>query len=156
MRELGEERKEKSESRLFWIIFLPPSLPPSRYGLIGANGIGKTTLLKHIAAFEIEGFPRHHRVLHVKQEVRSSGKTVLETVLQSDVEREALMEEEREILARQQQKDQEGGGASAGTWRRERGREGKRERRRGLCVYSSLDASSIFCHNSLISVYHCY
>lgn len=26
-----------------------------RYGLIGANGIGKTTLLKHIAAFEIEG-----------------------------------------------------------------------------------------------------
>jgi ATPase subunit of ABC transporter with duplicated ATPase domains len=27
----------------------------NRYGLIGANGIGKTTLLKHIAAFEIEG-----------------------------------------------------------------------------------------------------
>lgn len=38
------------------------------------------------------GFPRHHRVLHVKQEVRSSGKTVLETVLQSDVEREVLLE----------------------------------------------------------------
>ncbi|EWM27296.1 abc transporter [Nannochloropsis gaditana] len=84
-----------------------------RYGLIGANGIGKTTLLKHIAAFEIEGFPRHHRVLHVKQEVRSSGKTVLETVLQSDVEREALMEEEKEILKRQQQKDQEGGGGAS-------------------------------------------
>ena len=31
-------------------------------------------------------------MLHVKQEVRSSGKTVLETVLQSDVEREVLME----------------------------------------------------------------
>jgi recombinational DNA repair ATPase RecF len=85
----------------------------SRYGLIGANGIGKTTLLKHIAAFEIEGFPRHHRVLHVKQEVRSSGKTVLETVLQSDVEREALMEEEKDILKRQQQKDQEGGGGAS-------------------------------------------
>ena len=26
-----------------------------RYGLVGKNGIGKTTLLKHIAAFEIEG-----------------------------------------------------------------------------------------------------
>ena len=38
-----------------------------RYGLIGRNGIGKTTLLKHIANYEIEGFPRHHRVLHVKQ-----------------------------------------------------------------------------------------
>jgi ATPase subunit of ABC transporter with duplicated ATPase domains len=28
-----------------------------RYGLVGKNGIGKTTLLKHIAAFEIEGTP---------------------------------------------------------------------------------------------------
>ena len=43
-----------------------------RYGLIGRNGVGKTTLLKHMASFEIEGFPRHHRVLHVKQEVRFS------------------------------------------------------------------------------------
>lgn len=29
-----------------------------RYGLIGRNGIGKTTLLKHMARFEIEGFPK--------------------------------------------------------------------------------------------------
>lgn len=29
-----------------------------RYGLIGRNGIGKTTLLKHMATFDIEGFPR--------------------------------------------------------------------------------------------------
>jgi len=49
-----------------------------RYGLIGRNGIGKTTLLKHMANFDIEGFPRHHRVLHVKQEVKSSELTVLE------------------------------------------------------------------------------
>ena len=41
-----------------------------RYGLIGKNGIGKTTLLRHMAMFDIEGFPRHHRILHVKQ-VRS-------------------------------------------------------------------------------------
>lgn len=38
-----------------------------RYGLIGKNGIGKTTLLRHMATFDIEGFPRHHRILHVKQ-----------------------------------------------------------------------------------------
>ena len=38
-----------------------------RYGLIGKNGIGKTTLLRHMAMFDIEGFPRHHRILHVKQ-----------------------------------------------------------------------------------------
>lgn len=31
-----------------------------RYGLVGKNGIGKTTLLKHIAAFEIEGTPTLH------------------------------------------------------------------------------------------------
>jgi ATP-binding cassette subfamily F protein 3 len=48
-----------------------------RYGLVGRNGIGKTTLLKHMAAFDIEGFPRHHRVLHVKQEVKSSEESVL-------------------------------------------------------------------------------
>lgn len=29
-----------------------------RYGLVGKNGIGKTTLLKHMATFDIEGFPR--------------------------------------------------------------------------------------------------
>lgn len=33
-----------------------------RYGLIGRNGIGKTTLLKHMANFDIEGFPRY---LHI-------------------------------------------------------------------------------------------
>ena len=32
-----------------------------RYGLVGKNGVGKTTLLKAIAAFEVEGMPRHHR-----------------------------------------------------------------------------------------------
>jgi len=49
-----------------------------RYGLIGRNGIGKTTLLRHMASFDLEGFPRHHRVLHVKQEVQSSEKSVFE------------------------------------------------------------------------------
>jgi len=28
-----------------------------KYGLIGRNGIGKTTLLNHIAKKDIEGFP---------------------------------------------------------------------------------------------------
>ena len=56
-----------------------------RYGLVGKNGVGKTTLLKHMASFDIEGFPRHHRVLHVKQEVKSSEETVLEVVMKSDV-----------------------------------------------------------------------
>jgi ATP-binding cassette subfamily F protein 3 len=73
-----------------------------RYGLIGRNGIGKTTLLKHMANFDIEGFPRHHRVLHVKQEVQSSTDTVLTVVLNSDVERNNLIVQEKRLLAEQE------------------------------------------------------
>jgi ATP-binding cassette subfamily F protein 3 len=68
-----------------------------RYGLIGRNGVGKTTLLKHMANFDIEGFPRHHRVLHVKQEVKASSLSVLQVVLSADVERTALLLQEKEL-----------------------------------------------------------
>jgi ATP-binding cassette subfamily F protein 3 len=73
-----------------------------RYGLVGKNGIGKTTLLKAIASMDIEGFPRHHRVLHVRQEVKSAGTemSVLQSVLESDAERNALLQQEKEVLAR--------------------------------------------------------
>ncbi len=72
-----------------------------RYGLVGRNGIGKTTLLKHMATFDIEGFPKHHRVLHVKQEVSSSAKSVLQVVVESDVERSDLLNKEQALLAKQ-------------------------------------------------------
>ena len=71
-----------------------------RYGLVGKNGIGKTTLLKAIASFGIEGFPRHHRVLHVRQEIKGTENSVLQTVLEADVERNTLMEEEKMLLER--------------------------------------------------------
>eukprot|EP00587_Corethron_hystrix_P002761 CAMPEP_0113302490 /NCGR_PEP_ID=MMETSP0010_2-20120614/3283_1 /TAXON_ID=216773 ORGANISM="Corethron hystrix, Strain 308" /NCGR_SAMPLE_ID=MMETSP0010_2 /ASSEMBLY_ACC=CAM_ASM_000155 /LENGTH=758 /DNA_ID=CAMNT_0000156293 /DNA_START=133 /DNA_END=2406 /DNA_ORIENTATION=+ /assembly_acc=CAM_ASM_000155 len=71
-----------------------------RYGLVGKNGVGKTTLLKAIAAMEVEGFPRHLRVLHVRQEVRGSDRSVLQTVLDADVERKSLLDEEKDILGR--------------------------------------------------------
>jgi ABC-type molybdenum transport system ATPase subunit/photorepair protein PhrA len=75
-----------------------------RYGLIGENGVGKSTLLKEIAREDgIPGFPNHLRVLHVRQEVPmhlTEEITVLEAVLQADVERNSLMETEKELLAK--------------------------------------------------------
>lgn len=72
------------------------------YGLVGKNGVGKTTLLRHIASLEIPGFPQHHRVLHVRQEVIAAGMetSVLQAVIESDAERTALLNEEQELLIR--------------------------------------------------------
>jgi ATP-binding cassette subfamily F protein 3 len=75
-----------------------------RYGLIGENGVGKSTLLKEIAKEDgIPGFPNHLRVLHVRQEVPmhlTQDWTVLEAVLQADVERNSLLQQEKDILAK--------------------------------------------------------
>lgn len=64
-----------------------------RYVLVGRNGIGKTTLLNHIARKEIDGIPKHLQILHVEQEVVSSEKTLLEEVLSCDIERAKLIKE---------------------------------------------------------------
>lgn len=39
-----------------------------RYGLVGANGVGKTTLLRRIAAGAVPGWPLHMRSYLVQQE----------------------------------------------------------------------------------------
>jgi energy-coupling factor transporter ATP-binding protein EcfA2 len=39
-----------------------------RYGLVGKNGVGKSTLLRRMALCAIPGFPRHLRVYLVEQE----------------------------------------------------------------------------------------
>lgn len=59
--------------------------------------------MNRIANWEdLAGFPRHLRVLHVKQEMHTENEetTVLDAVLESDVERMTLLKEEKEILAR--------------------------------------------------------
>jgi ATP-binding cassette subfamily F protein 3 len=64
---------------------------------------GKTTLLNRIANWEeLEGFPRHLRVLHVKQELHTENEetSVLEAVLEADVERTTLLKQEKEIIVR--------------------------------------------------------
>ena len=69
----------------------------SRYVLIGRNGIGKTTLLNHIARKEIDGIPKHLQILHVEQEVVANDNILLDEVLNCDVERRNLLSENLEI-----------------------------------------------------------
>jgi ATP-binding cassette subfamily F protein 3 len=42
-----------------------------RYGLMGKNGMGKTTLLRYMSRYEIEDFPKHMRMYLVDQEAGS-------------------------------------------------------------------------------------
>ena len=51
-----------------------------RYGLMGQNGCGKTTLLKRIATRSVPGWPMHLSVRLVEQEVLGSTRTVLESM----------------------------------------------------------------------------
>lgn len=70
-----------------------------RYGLIGRNGSGKTTLLRAIEEFEIQDLPKEMQIMHIEQEVPADDKTAIELILSTDIEREALLKEEKEILA---------------------------------------------------------
>lgn len=67
-----------------------------RYGLVGRNGIGKSTLLQLISSRSLF-IPRHISILHVEQEVTGDDKTALEAVLESDVKRNQLLEEEKSL-----------------------------------------------------------
>jgi len=69
-----------------------------RYGLVGRNGAGKTTLLRCIAGRELNGIPLSIHILHVEQETVGDETTVLDSVLQADIERHELLLEEKELL----------------------------------------------------------
>ena len=64
-----------------------------RYVLIGRNGVGKTTLLNHIARKEIDGMPKHIQIVHVEQEVIINDNELLYEVLSCDKQRTDLLEE---------------------------------------------------------------
>lgn len=67
-----------------------------RYGLVGPNGHGKTTLLRHLAnrAFDI---PPNIDVLLCEQEVVADDNSAVDTVLKADVKRIALLEEAKKL-----------------------------------------------------------
>ncbi|KAK2901444.1 hypothetical protein Q8A67_009559 [Cirrhinus molitorella] len=69
-----------------------------RYGLIGRNGLGKTTLLKMLAGRSLR-VPLHISILHVEQEVAGDDTVALQSVLESDTVREELLKEERTLNA---------------------------------------------------------
>ncbi|XP_051553495.1 ATP-binding cassette sub-family F member 3 [Myxocyprinus asiaticus] len=69
-----------------------------RYGLIGRNGLGKTTLLKMLASRSLH-VPSHISILHVEQEVAGDDTMALQSVLESDSVREGLLKEERLLNA---------------------------------------------------------
>nr|CAG4708809.1 unnamed protein product [Naegleria fowleri] len=69
-----------------------------RYGMIGRNGVGKTTLLRHIAERDFKGIPPYLQILHIEQEIVGDDVSALDTVLNSDVERLSLLKEEKRLL----------------------------------------------------------
>ncbi|KAF7472481.1 Hypothetical predicted protein [Marmota monax] len=69
-----------------------------RYGLVGRNGLGKTTLLKMLATRSLR-VPAHISLLHVEQEVAGDDTPALQSVLESDSVREDLLQRERKLSA---------------------------------------------------------
>lgn len=65
-----------------------------KYGLIGRNGIGKTTLLYAICRKEFKGMEKVSQILLVEQEVQGDERSVLETILDTDALRSRLLKEE--------------------------------------------------------------
>ncbi|KAF0696407.1 Aste57867_12825 [Aphanomyces stellatus] len=69
-----------------------------KYGLVGPNGQGKTTILKMIALGELK-IPPKIDCLYVEQEVVADDTRAVDAVLKADAERWALLEEEKQLLA---------------------------------------------------------
>ena len=74
-----------------------------RYGLIGANGRGKSTLLRFLAARRLPNIPTTMDILLVEQQEGASSSSsnqssVLEEVLTADTQRIMLLKQEEELL----------------------------------------------------------
>jgi ATP-binding cassette subfamily F protein 3 len=88
----GQPLLEDAACRLVW---------GRRYGLIGRNGMGKSTLLRAFAARRVGDVPPNVLVHYVSQEVILTPaqrlKTPAEIVVDADIERTLLMEEHAEL-----------------------------------------------------------
>lgn len=67
-----------------------------RYGLVGQNGIGKSTLLRALSRREV-AIPTHISILHVEQEITGDDTPALQAVLDADVWRKKLLQDQVKI-----------------------------------------------------------
>lgn len=74
-----------------------------RYGLIGRNGVGKSTLMRRLSTGTLPGFPPHLRVAQVRQELPTVEEvremTPVEFVVSSDLYRTTLLKRISQIEA---------------------------------------------------------
>lgn len=62
----------------------------THYGMIGRNGVGKSSLMRMIGEKRLIGFPHNITALYVKQEIIGDDRDVLQTVLEADAEKTDL------------------------------------------------------------------
>merc|ERR1719270_885464 len=85
--------------------------PGHRYGLIGRNGKGKSTLLRYLAARRVGGMPDAVTVHYVSQKVALGAQeleqTPVEAVLEADVGRRLLLAEAASLEGKTGKEEQE-------------------------------------------------
>jgi len=77
-----------------------------RYGFLGPNGMGKTTLLKHLAVRKFP-IPASWTVALVAQEAPATDRSVVEEVLAAHTERQKLTKEEAELMEKLEAEEHE-------------------------------------------------
>lgn len=86
-------------------------VPGHRYGLIGRNGKGKSTLLRYLAARRVGSMPDAVTVHYVSQEVALGPveleQTPAEVVLEADVDRRLLLADAAALEGKTSKEDQE-------------------------------------------------
>ncbi|KAM0251265.1 hypothetical protein ACHAQJ_008256 [Trichoderma viride] len=70
-----------------------------RYGLVGNNGVGKSTLLRALSRREV-AIPTHISILHVEQELAGDDTPAIQAVLDADVWRKVLLREQQDLTTR--------------------------------------------------------
>lgn len=70
-----------------------------KYGLVGRNGIGKSTLLRHLSA-RLLPVPQYISILHVEQEMAGDETEALQSVLKAHTLRDFLLQQETQIYAK--------------------------------------------------------